>query len=140
MAAAGREASLNRRLFTPMSPLLHRRSGYAGQTMTAVTLRFKSLWILAVVAPVLAGIGALIIENAIHTPGGCKASGTGGAGYDLVFLGLALAPGALVGLVGWRSKRVAADTVGPFALTMCLGIFLVFIGLAAAWGGSGCMT
>ena len=108
--------------------------------MAPITIRFRSLWILAAGLSLLAGVAAAALEASIHTGRACPRHSGGGLAAAVAFLLLALVPAAVTGLVGRRSRRVAADTVGPFVLALSLSVFLVFIGLAAAWGGHGCMT
>jgi hypothetical protein len=106
-----------------------------------LSTRLRLLWVLGLGLPVLAGIAAFIIENAIK-PGHVCVTGNPSHGlrYFVVFLALALAPGVIVGVVGWRSRRSGVDTVGPFVATMCLDVILVFAGLLIAWHGHGCIT
>ena len=107
----------------------------------AITTRFRSLWLLAIGLPVLAGVAALLIENAIKPGRACTTGDPShGLRYFVIFLALAVVPGVIVGLVAWRSGRSGEDTVGPFVLTLCLDVCLVFAGLLIAWGGHGCIT
>jgi hypothetical protein len=109
--------------------------------MGALNTRFRTLWVLAIGLPVLSGVVAFIFEDAIKPGHACTTGAPRhGALYFVVFLALAVIPGTVVGLVGWRSKREGEDTVGPFAATMCLAVALVFIGLLAGWHGAGCIT
>jgi hypothetical protein len=108
--------------------------------MGVITTRYRSLWTLALALPLLAGVVAFFVEASVATGRPCTKSDASGVLFDVVFIAIALVPALLVAGVGWRSRREGADTVGPFILTTCLSVFLVFIGLAAAWGGSGCMT
>jgi hypothetical protein len=109
--------------------------------MGTITTRFRSLWILSVALPVLAGIGAFIVEEAIKPGHACVTGNPSHGGrYFVIFLALAVLPGVIVGLVAWRSGRSGEDTVGPFVTTLCLDVILVFAGLLAAWHGAGCIT
>jgi hypothetical protein len=109
--------------------------------MDTLSTRFRSLWLLAVGLPFLAGVGAFIVEKAIR-PGHVCVTGqpSHGLRYFVIFLALAVLPGLVVGLVAWRSGRSGEDTVGPFVTTLCLDVILVFAGLLLAWGGHGCIT
>jgi hypothetical protein len=106
-----------------------------------MTTRFRALWILGVVLSVLAGIAAVVLEAAIKPGHPCVTGNPShGLRYFVLFLVFAVVPGAVVGVVGWRSGRGGEDTVGPFLVTVLLSPSLVFIGLLAAWHGSGCIT
>lgn len=108
-----------------------------------VTLRGpRLLWTLSLVLPVLAGAVAAVIETTERHRNLCPAGSGGGVTWDVVYIALALVPGVVVGLLSWRERDQAEDGVAavlPFCLSMCLSVFLVFIGIAAAWGGHGCM-
>ena len=108
--------------------------------MAVINARFRPLWLLAGGLSLVAGGVAFAFEASIHADRPCSHHGGAHLGYYMIFLGLALVPGLLTGVAGWRSRRDAADTTGPFLLAACLAVFLVFIGLAAAWGGHGCMV
>lgn len=108
---------------------------------SALSTRFRSLWLLGLVLTVAAGVVAFLIESAIKPGHPCTTGNPShGIRYFVIFIALALAPGVIVGLAGWRSGRSGEDTVGPFVATLCLAVVLVFAGLLAAWGGSGCIT
>ncbi len=109
--------------------------------MGTLSTRFRSLWLLGLGLSVLVGVAAFIIENAIKPGHQCVTGNPShGLRYFVVFLALAVAPGVIVGLVGWRSRRSGEDTVGPFVATMCLDVIFVFAGLLIAWHGHGCIT
>jgi hypothetical protein len=109
--------------------------------MGALSTRFRSLWVLSILLPVLAGVATFIVEKAIRPGHACTTGAPSHGGrYFVVFLALAVVPGVIVGLVAWRSGRSGEDTVGPFVVTLCLDVALVFAGLLIAWGGHGCIT
>lgn len=109
--------------------------------MGTLTTRFRTLWLLGVGLPILAGIAAYAVEKAINTGRVCS-TGTPSHGlrYFVIFLALAVAPCVIVALVAWRSRRSGEETVGPVVATLCLDVVLVFGGLLVAWGGHGCIT
>jgi hypothetical protein len=109
--------------------------------MGTLSTRFRSLWLLGVGLPILAGVAAFIIEKTINTGRMCSTgSPSHGLRYFVIFLALAVAPCMIVALVGWRSQRSGEETVGPLVTTLCLDVVLVFGGLLIAWGGHGCIT
>jgi hypothetical protein len=107
----------------------------------ALTTRFRFLWLLGIALSIVAGVAAFLLEAAIRPGHPCTTGAPRhGALYFVLFIGFALVPAATVALVGWRSRRSGADTVGPFVVTICGSVTLVFVGLLAAWGGHGCIT
>jgi hypothetical protein len=109
--------------------------------MGGMTTQFRALWILGLVLSVIAGIAAFVLEAAIKPGHACVTGNPShGALYFVLFLVFAVVPGAIVGVVGWRSRRGGEETVGPFVVTVFLSVCLVFAGLLAAWHGSGCIT
>jgi hypothetical protein len=109
--------------------------------MGALTIRFRSLWLLGGGLSLAAGVAAYILEAAIRPGRPCSTGAPQhGALYFVLFIACALIPPLAVGTVGWRSRRGGEDTAGPFAASLCVAVSLVFVGLLAAWGGHGCIT
>ncbi len=109
--------------------------------MGTFSTRFRSLWLLGIGLPVLAGVAAFLVENAVKPGRACTTGNPShGLRYFVIFLALAVLPSVIVGLVAWRSRRSGEETVGPFVATLCLDVVLVFGGLLIAWGGHGCIT
>jgi cytochrome bd-type quinol oxidase subunit 2 len=109
--------------------------------MSAITTRFRSLWLLGVGLTLAAGVVAFIIETQIRPDRPCRTgSPSHGLRYFVIFLALAVLPVVVVGITGWRSRRDGADAVGPFVATTCLAVIFVFSGLLVAWNGHGCIT
>lgn len=96
-------------------------------------------WALAVVVPVLAGLGAWLLSNATISTPAC-AGGAGGAGAGvLAALGLLLAAGPAT--TAWRVRRATAgEAMFPVMLSIFLSLITVYMGAQVSWVSHDCMT